>query len=238
MKALSHIVEPDALLLTWQPVDENAPSRSRRVVGEVRRNPGQSRDLIFRYLVGTMDWKLAVDHGFKGYPAFQLSNETHQFDHGVLDTFLRRLPPRTREDFPEFLDRHALPSPFHYSEMALLAYTGARLPGDGFALVPVFPKNVLPCEYILELAGVRHVFGNDVSSLKIGDAITFRAEIDNEHDDNAVAAYHRLGKLGYVNRALLPAFNHWLEGAALSGVIERINGKAERPLIYVRVMAV
>lgn len=55
MNPLRHIVEPAGLLLTWQPQDEQAPSRTRRVVGEVRVN--QDGIATFRYLKDTQDYQ-------------------------------------------------------------------------------------------------------------------------------------------------------------------------------------
>ena len=148
MNPLRHIVEPVGLLLTWQPQEEQAPNRTRRVIGEVR--PGKSGEAEFHYLKGTVDFDEAVKNGFQGYPAFNLRAD-EIFSSGVLESFLRRLPPRKRDDFAEYLALHRLPVPFENSDMALLAYTGARLPSDGFSLVPIFPENTAPCDFLIEI---------------------------------------------------------------------------------------
>ena len=58
MSPLCHLVEPSRLLMTWQPSDEGAPVRTRRVVGEVIPVAG-SKSAVFRYLKATEDFKAA-----------------------------------------------------------------------------------------------------------------------------------------------------------------------------------
>lgn len=231
MTPLQHIVEPERLLLTWQPVDERAPVRTRRVVGEIcRESNGQ---FVFRYLNNTPDFQSAQVAGFQGFPAFSLAQaETRQ---GVIESLMRRLPPRNREDFAEYLAQHRLPHPFPYSDFALLGYTGARLPSDGFALVPVFPGNAVPCDYLMEVAGLRHVIGNDISAIHDGDPVSFESDPDNQVDRDALVVVHQGRRIGYVNRALKESFHHWLDSHRISAVVERQNGKPERPLVFVRV---
>lgn len=231
MNPLCHIVEPAGLLLTWQPQDEQATSRTRRVVGEVRLN--KDGVAVFRYLKDAPDYQKAIDAGFKGYPAFDTKAE--EVIAGVLESFLRRLPPRKREDFSGFLNLHRLPSPFEYSEFALLAYTGARLPSDGFALVPIFPENVAQCDFLLEIAGFRHVAGTDTANLKAGDPVGFVVDQSNPVDQDALAIEHDGVRIGYVNRVLKDTFSNWLRSRQVTAVIERINGKPDRPLVYLRV---
>jgi hypothetical protein len=231
MSPLQHIVEPEYLLLTWQPADEQAPARTRRVVAEIRRLPeGQA---AFRYLRGTPDFVAAEDAGFRGFPAFPLDQtETRQ---GVLEALLRRLPPRNREDFAEYLAQHRLPHPFDHSDFALLGYTGARLPSDGFALVPVFPDNTYPCDYLMEVAGLRHVIGSDVAAIRDGDPVSFEMDVENPVDQDALAVVHQGRRIGYVNRTLRQTFRRWLSGHIVQARVERQNGKPERPLVFIRV---
>jgi hypothetical protein len=228
MNFLRHVVEPERLLLIWQPSDEGAPVRTRRIVGEVFLEPdGQG---VFRYLKATPDFAAARAAGFKGVPAFPLEqDETRQ---GVIESLLRRLPPRKREDFAEYLAQHRLPSPFRHSDFALLGYTGARLPSDGFALVPVFPAHAVPCDCLLEIAGLRHVFSGDMAAIREGDPLTLQTNAENPVDPNALAVLHRGQKIGYVNRAMLPQFHAWLRDHVVKVTVERLNGKPDRPLIY------
>jgi len=230
MNTLQHIVEPTGLLLTWQPTEEHAISRTRRVVGEVRLEDGHA---VFRYMKGTADYVEAEKCGFKGFPAFDTKN--NEIRQGVIESFMRRLPPSNRDDFPNYLEQHRLPVPFRNSEMALLGYTGARLPSDGFALVPEFPPDTVPCDFLLEVAGVRHVYKIDINNIHIGDEVTFERDMKNSVDSDALLVVHHGQPIGYVNRAVMNIFHHWLQFHNVQSSVERINGKPGRPLVYLRV---
>jgi hypothetical protein len=229
---LSHIVEPERLLLTWQPVDEQSPHRTRRTVGEVLRADSDS-DMVFRYLRDIPDFAAAQASGFQGFPAFPIDG--NEVSKGVHETFMRRLPPRKREDFAEFLAQHRLPSPFPYSDTALLGYTGARLPSDGFALVPQFPTDVMPCDYLMEVAGLRHVYSGSMTDIHNGDVVSFQMEPLNPVDPDAIAVLHAGRAIGYVTRTMRSTFHAWLGSKKLLATVERQNGKPERPLIYLRI---
>jgi hypothetical protein len=232
MITLRHLVEPERLLLTWQPPDESAPSRTRRVVGEVMPNPTRT-SAVFRYLVDGDDFTRALELGFRGFPAFKIDQE--MISEGVLEAFLRRLPPRRREDFSDFLQQHWLPHPFPLSDFALLGYTGAKLPSDGFALVPVFSPADLPCEYVMEVAGTRHVPDANLSAIQLGDSLSIVREAGNPVDSDALAIHHAGKAIGYVNRAMRPTFHAWLEAGRLEVIVVRKNGKPARPLIYCKI---
>lgn len=229
MNTLQHLIDPRRLLLTWQPGEAAGVGRTRRVVAEVVR---EDDAFVLRYLPGTQDYDVAVSAGFTGHPAFPLSTVEHRS--GVEEALSRRLPPRKREDFGDFLAKHRLPNPFPLSDLALLGYTGGALPSDGFALVPDFADDDVPCDYILEVAGVRHVRGTDVSSLTVGDPLTFVRDNENLVDRDALLVVHRGLPLGYVNRAMRQRVATWAESGHLSARIDRLNGKPGRPLVFAR----
>lgn len=233
MDPLRYLVEPTALLLTWQPADEGAPRRTRRVVGRIER--AGASEATFTYLEKSEDFLEARASGFQGFPAFNLSGGT--MTTGVLDAFLKRLPSRSREDFSRYLAVHRLPHPFPLSDFALLGYTGARLPGDGFDIAPEFePALRGRLELLVEVAGVRHTFGGQASDLTVGDEVTFDVECSNPVDADAVRVLWHGEPLGYVNRALRQNFCEWLRTRRVSGRVDHVNGKPARPLVYVRVL--
>jgi hypothetical protein len=218
--------------MTWQPSDEGAPVRTRRIVGEVVPDL-VTGDVIFRYLRGTEDFQAAETAGFKGFPAFRLEEIDTRC--GVLESLMRRLPPRNREDFADYLRLHGLPSPFPLSDLALLGHTGARLPSDGFALVPEFPLDARPFDYVMEVAGTRHVLAGALSLLREGDAVSIQPDPENTFESDALVVMHRGQRIGYVNRAMKSMFLRWMQSCRVSATIERQNGKPHRPLVFVRV---
>ncbi|MFZ4702062.1 MAG: HIRAN domain-containing protein [Candidatus Methylumidiphilus sp.] len=231
MNTLQYIIEPKRLWLTWQPPDEYASARTRRIVGELCHE--DCGEVVFRYLRDSPDFNAAKLAGFKRFPAFPLHGD--EIRQGVVEALMRRLPPRKREDFAEYLTQHGLPAHFQHSDFALLGYTGARLPSDGFALVPEFPPDAVPCDYLTEVVGVRHVFNGEISLISVGDPVLFVADKDNSIDSDALAIVCKGDKIGYVNRALRHTVQSWLDSHKVDASIHRLNGKPERPLVYVKI---
>lgn len=228
MNRIEHIVEPRRLFLSWQRPMAGAERRTRRIVGEIERDGDR---VVFRYLADRDDFRRARDEGFEGFPTFKLTPQAHQFTDGVLDAFMRRLPPRKRDDFSQYLAQYRLPENFAASDMTLLAYTGAKLPSDGFELVPDLTGIAPPFEILMEVAGFRH---NDVSteSISIGDPVELVREPENPVDPEAIAVTHARGKIGYIARPFCGAVANWLSNFSYQGHVERINGKPDRPLVY------
>jgi hypothetical protein len=227
MNRIQNVIEPQRLFLSWQRAMAGKERRSRRIVGEIAR---LSDGAVFRYLTDREDFSKAQGEGFQGFPAFKIG-KSETFTTGVLDAFLRRLPPRKREDFAEYLAQYRLPESFSGSDMALLAYTGARLPGDGFEIIPDLAGLHPPLELVMEVAGFRHqeVAAN---TLAVGDALRLVPEPDNPIDPEAIAVIHDRGLIGYIPRPYCPAVAGWLGGHSVDVSIDRINGKPERPLVY------
>jgi hypothetical protein len=230
MNTLNNIFEPTRLLLVWR-CAPNRGARTRRLVGTVEK-VSPDAPACLHYLMGTDDFDRAVEAGFEGYPAFELSKKEHCT--GVIDAFMRRLPPRKRDDFKAYLHRHRLPENSPISDMALLAYTNAKLPSDGFELYPDLSNARPPFELIVEVAGFRHQHNLAIDDIYIGDPVIFKAENENQHDANATGIYFGGVRIGFVDRAQAPAFRQWLRrGYSVKGTIERLNGTADRPAVYV-----
>jgi len=224
MRKLEHIVEPESLLLSWQePV-----GRMRYVVGRIAREGG---GVCFRYMPGK-DLTAAKFKGFKGYTAFPHFDSEYRL--GVMESFMTRLPPRSREDFGKFLeywhiDRNLKDS---ISDFALLGYTGAVLPRDGFRIIPVFPERE-HLELIVEVAGHHY---HATNSCQMGESVSFITEPANEFDPMAVLVVGSDGqKLGYIIRGISPQFVAWIQAGQLHGEIVRVNGTTDRPVILVYV---
>jgi len=222
MSAIEHIYEPSRLLLVWHPTDESRP-RHRRVVGELVR---QGDDAVFRYLKGTDDFEAALNEGFFEFPAFA-DKKDNALQAGALDVFLRRIPPRKREDFKEYLGQYNLPADFSGSAFSLLGYTGARLPSDTFELCPDLSDAEAPLDFVIELSGAHHYY-DPARSISEGDGVIFVAEDDNEHDNNAIKAILNGSVIGYVNKALAPSFRRLLvEGNVEGSVLKTFSFRAK-----------
>jgi hypothetical protein len=228
MNTINHVFEPRRLLLTWlQPIAEGV-NRNRRIVAELIRENGA---VALHYLNGTPDFEQAIKEGFTGFPAFDINQVEHRS--GVEDAFMRRLPPKKREDYVVFLAQHHLPSDFSGSNFALLGLTGARLPSDSFELCPDLESAETPIDVLIEVAGFRHHGLMADIQPRVGDPVTFQPDAGNAHDTDAVGIYLDGRKIGYINRALCSGMKRLMATGSVSGSVIRVNGKPERPLIHV-----
>ncbi len=225
MRLIEHTIEPHRLLLVWQAPD--GKERTRFVVGELVR---ESDMVSFRYLTETEDFKRACELGFSCYPAFRKIERV--YTDGVMDTFMRRLPPRKRGDFAKYLQQWRLVPENTPSDFALLAYSGARLPTDGFSIDWPLSEVEAPCELLIEVAGFRYQHEVSVDELSVGMPVSFRHEPENIHDNNALAVEWCNRCIGYVKRTQRDAVMHWLREYDIEASIERLNGTKERPVVY------
>ncbi|HWL64251.1 MAG TPA: HIRAN domain-containing protein [Steroidobacteraceae bacterium] len=226
MNFIEHILEPKRLLLVWQ--GQAGSSRIRHTVAELLR---QSDDQVrFRYLTDTPDFHNACDEGFFNFPAFRKIDQI--YDLGVLDTFMRRLPPSSRGDYAQYLEQFRLRPDQTISNFALLAYTGAKLPSDGFSIVNPLDEATHAGELLIEVAGFRHTARIPLESVHVGDSVQFQPESDNAVDRHALAVLVKGQRIGYVPRQQARAVRAMVEVNALNARVERVNGSPERPLIY------
>lgn len=228
MNIIEHIIEPKRLILAWQP-PEGRGTRKRHLVAELYKTES---GIEFKYLENTEDLNEAKNLGFVGYPAFKLSSST--FTSGVIEAFMRRLPPRQRVDYPQYLTQFRLSRDVPISDFALLGYTGAALPRDGFSIINPFDNVTSQCELMVEVAGFRYRENINIDEIHTGDSVSFCPDPSNVKDPWAVQIFVNKDLfVGYVCRGLTSAFQRWMNSAELRGVVERINGSPNRPLIYV-----
>jgi hypothetical protein len=225
MNFIEHIREPRRLLLIWQAAEGK---RARHAVAELLRP--ENGPVRLQYLTGTDDFEAARNEGFFSFPAFRKPAQV--YDLGVVETFARRLPPRSRGDYAQYLEKFRLRPETPISDFALLAYTGAKLPSDGFSILDPLDDVQARCELLLEVAGFRHTAPMSRDEIEIGDPVLFAPEPDNPHDQGAVAVYLGAAKIGYIPRQQAPAVQRLVEEGAIEAVVERVNGQPERPLIH------
>ncbi len=223
MRHIEHIIEPQKLLLAWQSSDET--HRTRYIVAELNRI---GEEINLTYLVNTEDFRKVQNKGFESYTAFQDINKVH---HNVLDAFMRRLPPRTRGDFSQYMDGLRLKSDIQLSDFALLGYSGAKLPSDGFSIIHPFNNVDSTCELLLEAAGFRHH-----DEIQINDTASFSKEFNEAIQAEAIRIVVNGKHIGYVNRGLLPTFFEWMNDNRIIGAwVEKINGTPNKPTVYLYV---
>jgi len=150
---------------------------------------------------------------------------------------MKRVPPRSRSDFRLFLFKHGLSSFPAISDFALLGYSGARLPGDGFSIEIDFSIETLPFQYFFEISGFRYYEGMQVDMAQlVGQPIHMMPEPTNPYDPNALQIFTGGVRLGYVPRTQVSSFKNWLQYASVNAWIDRIEGPPLRPQVSVFVM--
>jgi hypothetical protein len=235
---IRHIVEPRRLLLVWQSPYYAVDRRTRRIVAELVK---ENETVVFRYLHNSEDFKKAESFGFSPFPAFP--DIKKEYINDIAAVFCLRLPPKKRRDYHIFLRSIRLPqnavTDAMLSDFALLGYSEARLPGDGFSIVNPYDQHPSPCEFMSEVAGYRHnVKAEDYDDFPIGTQLSFQLEPNNEYDPNAVKISAHNTHIGYVNRAQTPAFKHWLENNTVKAYIEKKtlkNYELSRVIMFVEV---
>lgn len=228
---ITYAYEPHRLILTWQPRYPEGPHlASPRMKLSIAELLHVHNNVVFRYLKNTPDFIEALNSGFVGYPAFHLSQEVHTI--GVLDAFLRRLPPRSRSDFNLYLQHFGLTPDFRASEFALLGYTGARLPSDPFELFMDLSAAHTPLDFLLEIAGFRYTQPNVDTQDVINLPLHFKPEPENKFDPNAIAIYQDEYKIGYVSRALCSSFLKLFNRGIVHAKICKLNGTKGNTTAY------
>jgi hypothetical protein len=229
MNFIEHIIEPSELLLAWQSLDEK--HRTRYIVGKLLRN--DDGEITLKYLDGTNDFNNAKNKGFEGYPAFQDVDQTY---YNVLDAFMRRVPPRKRGDFAQYLEGLRIKPGTQLSDFALLGYSGARLPSDGFSIIHPFNNVSGPCELLLEAAGYRHVSNEHNFKVQVGDKASFTKTFYEPLQETAIDITVNGKRIGCVNRGLIATVLQWMNAERIIDVwVEKMNGTPGRPALYLYV---
>lgn len=224
---IKNLLNAKSLFLTWQSPKDRS---ERYAVGELASHNGS---YAFSYLMQNSSFEEARMAGFKGFPAFPISDLEYTND--VLPLFRKRLPPKSRRDFKKFLKQYGLSEDFSGSDFQLLAHTGCKLPSDGFNLVPDLATVPLPFEYVMEAAGTRyHTTLSKLNNLEIGDEVELLPDFNNLYDKNALIIANKNTVLGYVNRILSAPIKELVEDQSrtVRCYIYRISGSPERPLVF------
>jgi hypothetical protein len=227
MNLIRNIIEPTRLVLAWKPPETIEHDRKNRIIAELIKD---SNDVVeFRYLTESEDFAEAIPLGLEPYPAFPKFEKVYSND--IVETFMRRLPPRNRNDFARYMEALRLPLDAQVSDFALLGYSEAKLPSDNYFIVNPLDDIGAPCEFITEIAGVRY-WGGPNMNLEIGSMVNLIHEPDNPKDDMAVKVEIQNKIIGYISRLQLNAFHRWLKDFNLKAYIERKNGRPERLRLF------
>jgi len=216
-------------LLIWQrPLGQCDERRDRFAVAELVQGEGQ---VSFRYFDDDRILD-AKNEGFNGYPGLPVGFE--HLDRVAIGVLIRRLPPKGRADFGEYLETFGLSRSRELPDLTLLAYTGARSTNDSFSICETFDGFQAPFTFIFDVAGSRHYEGSH-AALEVGEPLRLEREEQNEYDQNAVSFVRSDGAVvGYVNRLQAKTVGSWLGKFGIKATVFRKNGRAEYTRLFVR----
>lgn len=228
MCRIKNILEPEELVLTWRAPDSDS-GRNRYKVAEFKKIDNEH--IGFCYLKDTDDFAKAKELGFVGFPAFNKFDKVYETN--VLEVFLRRTPPRKRGDFKRFLEQLGLDPEVSISDIALLAYSGAKLATDTFELINPLKVINVPAELVLEVVGTRYYLDEGVGALSIEDEVILEPEPDNQHDPNAVKVVRDKRVIGYINRFQCLGVKNAIAEYDVKAHVFKVNGTKDQPRILI-----
>lgn len=227
MLLITDPIQTRRALLTWQRPLEQMGSRNRMEVAELLEC---GEGFEFSYLADEYLIR-AKRTGFIGYPGLPLNAEHDPAT--ATEVLIRRLPPPTRPDFNEFVETFGLSRKAQFTQLSMLAYTGARLVSDSFGIAETFEGFDRAFRYVFDIAGYRR-YRNDVLDLAVGEPVIFRHEPENPNDPDAVVVVRSSGaRLGYVNRIQSRPVLQWLTRGTIEAHVFRLNGRPAYPRLFV-----
>lgn len=231
---VTHVQVPKWLFLAWQPPD-SISVRHRWAVGRIYWDGDIYRLHYFNEEeieeFNSRPMSELKSYGYWGYPGFDLRSSDYQL--GVKEALLRRLPPASRDDFPAYKRWFLLDPDQAIPTFALLGRTEARLPGDGFSVVDPLLSEGDYSELMLEVAGFRHQNPSIQASVKVGSPVTVELEPTNKEDSRAVVLSCSGSRIGYINRLQTEPFHHWLAACDVRAEVARLNGPEDRPRAFI-----
>lgn len=225
---ITNPIHTKAAYLIWQSPLEGNGSRRRLPVAHLRCEGNGM--VAFNYLFNTPEFITAQSEGFTGYLGIPLDRADTS---DAIQTLGRRLLNSDRSDYADYLSRFGLSPNQNLSTLSLLAYTGARLTSDSFSVADTFEGFDRPFQYIFDVAGRRHSI-DESPNLEVGDNVEFRADIENEFDEDAVEIVGPHEKrIGYVNACQTKAVRRWLKNGSINAQVFRINGRPSYPRTFI-----
>lgn len=118
--------------------------------------------------------------------------------------------------------------------MALLGYTGAYLPSDGFSFAVDWRYEESPNIFLMEVSGFRYNEGMHIDIEQLQDRyLNLVAEPENPHDPNAIALFLEDKRIGYIPRYYAPDIHALSQYYSVFCKIERIDGAMAKPKVHV-----
>lgn len=228
MDLIEHPIPTQRAWLTWQGPFGRPGNRDRLAVGELRQN---GTSVSFRYL-GEPELAVARAAGFDRYVGLPLDSP-HVEQLGI-EVLMGRLPPKSRGDFSDFLEQFGLPNGRDYSDLTLLAYTGAQLLSDSFSVTETFEGFEPPFEYVLDVAHYQDYY-TPGQPPAVGTQVRFERDTEYQNGQQAVQVLCANGsRLGYVHQLQADCVGRWVDNRQITGRVYLANEQTPAPRLFVK----
>jgi hypothetical protein len=224
-------IKPKVLYLVWEDADRR------------RYKVGSFTETCFQYLHKEESFIKAQEKGFKGFFSFPLTEEEISYPNPV-PVFMRRLPPKNRQNYAEYLTAFGLDAENPpESDFTLLGYTGAHLLDDPYHVLNTFEGIKTGFSFISKVSAAQQCFfsHNDEKSLNLASnpypTLILKPDPENPKDPNAIQIFIQLSEclvpFGYVHKELTLSIKTWQnEGRRLEARLFRVNGQPNHRHAY------
>ena len=228
-KYLSKLYRPNEILISWQNInrDCNAPGGRRVIIGKLKYITNEIWNLEY--------FNIDEIPNFVGYLPYRFcANKLYE---NVKSAFIKRLPPKTRGDFADYLiDNNISKECIDIDEFTLLAYTSGRIHGDNFTFINPLDTIPIGSEFIIDIAGFSHYNGMKNLNSLLNQEVFFIKEPQNVVDNNAIRIETKDLLLGYVNKGQANYINKLLDrNITIKAIINTIKGDENKPIVSVYV---
>jgi hypothetical protein len=209
------------IFLTWR-----AGKGSRRIpVGVIKKNATEG--IRFNYIKDGIEE--AKKHGFASYESFP--DTSKEYTNEVIEIFGKRIVNTERNDLQSFYDFWKIDTRYKNDKYYMLAYTQGMLPTDNFEFLADF-KPVRGLSFITELSNLSHL-KLPLSTLSIGNTLTYILEKNNEQDKNAVKVFKEKTEVGYIKKIHCNVFSKTTSKFNVKVHHIEKNGKINRAFLHV-----
>lgn len=182
MKEFGHIY------LAWR----QGIGHRRHIIGVIKSSV--IKGVTFQYLSKGIE--RAKKEGFSPYTEFPELDRT--YSENVLEVFGQRIVKPERQDISSFLDFWEIDHKFKEDKLYLLAHTMGLVPTDNFEFLADYHP-IRSLRFITDLASVSYL-NLPTDKIQVGDILSYRREIKNEHDKYAIKVFKSDQELGYIKK--------------------------------------
>ncbi|MBY0426232.1 MAG: hypothetical protein K2Q22_11390 [Cytophagales bacterium] len=210
------------IYLSWK----EGLGKRRHIVGVLKRNA--TLGVRFSYFEKRIE--AAKKDGFSPYTEFPDFDK--EYTENVLDVFGQRIMKSERSDISDFYDFWEIDAKYKDDKFYLLAHTQGLNPTDNFEFLADYnPRKGL--RFLTDLAGLSNL-NLAADTIKTGDLLTYKLELENVYDDKAVKVFKDGKEVGYIKKIHSRVF-YKQKGSLLKLTVKAVEQNGVIKRIFVKV---